>query len=327
MALTAQTQILTLDYWKYASQLQVGDYVFDRNGKIVRIKTIQQYMAQECYEVTFNDHLTVCGDTHLAFPTENLKYRNRAYTYKGRFQFRRPLRVLSVQDLLELPLIDKNNRLNYSVQTAKPLELPHQDLPVPPFVFGVWFFSRIDHDFFSLPPSIRDFNREKFKDYGYITDWPNKRYLKFTSTPKISQQLVPNIPRVIPNNYLLASPEQRLELLSGIMCAKPNQYNKKTDNFRFTSRIKDNTQRVQMLAESLGCKTRMQFDDSMGNYTVFFKCRLPIYPDQASPPIKIYHSRRYIREINPIPAQMCVHIETTGEDNTFLTGEGFISVC
>ena len=327
MAITATTKILTLDYWKIASHLKVGDYVFDRNGKIVRIKTIQQYMAQECYEVTFNDHLSIAGDIHLSFPTENPKYRNRAHTYKGRWKFRRPLKELSVKDLLELPLLDRRNRLVYSVQTAKPLELPHQDLPVPPFVFGFWFFSRINNDFFSLYLAIRDFVREKFKDYGYKVTWPSKRRKQFTTTPKIALQLIPNIPRFIPSRYLLASPEQRQELLSGIMCAKPHQYNKKTDNFRFTSRVKDTTQRVQMLAESLGCKTRMQYDESMENYTVFFKCRLPIYPDQASPPIKIYHARRYIREINPIPAQMCVHIETDGPDNTFLTGEGFISAC
>lgn len=327
MAITATTKILTLDFWKPASQLQVGDYVFDRNGKLVKIKVVQHYMAQECYEVTFNDHLTISGDIHLSFPTENRKYRARVYTYKGRHQFRRPLRPVTAQTLATSPLLDKHGRKIYSVQTAGPLELPYQDLPVPPFVFGVWFFSRISHDMFLMPPDKRDFIIEKFKDCGYKITWPTQRHRRFVSTPTIAHQLIPNIPRAIPQNYLLASPEQRLELLSGIMCANPGQYNEKLDRFRFTAHVKDTVQRVQMLAESLGCKTRVVFDDSLEYYTVFFKCKLPLVPNQRSQPIKIYHARRYIREINPIPAQMCVHIETTGEDNTILTGEGFISVC
>ena len=325
MAILATEKILTLDYWKPASQLEVGDYVFDRNGKIVKVTLVQQYMGQRCFDVTFNDHLSISGDARLSFPTENPKYRNRAYTYKGKRQFLRPLRSLSAGTLLVTPLKDRRGRGIYSVQTTKPLQLPHQDLPVPPFVFGVWFFANNDHDTFCIPPNLREFVIEKFRDYGYKVEQPSKRHIQFVSTPKIATQLIPNIPRTIPNNYLLASAEQRLELLSGIMCSRRQQYNQKEDRFRFTSRQFDPALRVQMLAESLGCQTRLQYDPSMENYTVFFRCRHPIYPNQSSPPVKVYHARRYITKITPIPNQMCVHIETDGDDHTILAGEGFIS--
>ena len=84
MAILATEKVPTLDYWKPAHKLQVGDYVFDKDGKIVRVTLVQEYRARSCYEVTLDDHLSVSGDEHMGFMTENPKYRNRAITYKGK---------------------------------------------------------------------------------------------------------------------------------------------------------------------------------------------------------------------------------------------------
>ena len=137
MAILATERVLTLDWWKPAAKLEVGDYVFDKDGKIVQVKLIQQYHSDDCYEVTFSDYLSIRGDDKLGFPTEDLKYRKRLDEYKGIFKFTRPLKHFTVSALLDLPLKDKRDRLAYSVPTTKPLQLPHQTLPVPPFVFGL----------------------------------------------------------------------------------------------------------------------------------------------------------------------------------------------
>ena len=77
MAILATEKVLTLDWWKPADKLEVGDYVFDKDGKIVQIKLIQQYYSENCKRVTFNDHLSVAGDDKLNFMVEDLKYRHR----------------------------------------------------------------------------------------------------------------------------------------------------------------------------------------------------------------------------------------------------------
>lgn len=327
MAITASTKILTLDYWKTASQLEVGDYVFDRKGNLVRVTLAQQYQGIECYEVTFNDYLTINGDSKLALPTENLKYRNRLYTYKGKKQFTRPLRPLTTEQLSASELLDHRNRKTISVPTANPLQLPHKDLPVPAFVFGLWFYGRRSTGTIAAARNCTEYAREKFKDHGYRTETGsilNTGERDFRCEPLISRQLIPNIPKQIPNNYLLASEEQRWDLLSGIMCAKNRQYNKREDRFRFTSQVYDHVRRIQLLAESLGCRTTMLHDPSMGNYVVSFKSKVKIHPDQSSPPLKVHYGRRYITQVCTIPAQLCVHIETDGLDGTILAGEGFI---
>ena len=301
--------------------------MFNHKGEIVRITLAQQYLGTQCYEVRFSDHLTISGDSKLTIPTENIKYRKRLDTYKGRFKFRRPLRKVTAEQLLTTPLVDRRNRKTLSVPTTNPLSLPHKDLPIPPFIFGFWFFARRSTGRLAPASGTSEYVLERFRDYGYKT---RTRVLLSTGErdfdvyPTIQSQLIPNVPKIIPNNYLLASEEQRIDLLSGIICSKNRQYNEKSDTFRFCSKNYDTARRVQLLVESLGCKSSLIFDIRNKNYTVMFRCRIQIHPKQVSPPPKVHYGRRYVTEITPIQPQLCVHIETNGEDSTILAGEGFI---
>lgn len=330
MAILATQKVLTLDYWKFASDIVEGDILFDREGKPVKVKLVQQYRALDCYEVHFNDALTVAGDVHLRLPTENEKYRNRAWNYKQKFKFKRPLKPITTEELANTPLHGRDNRLEYSVPTAKPLQLPNQTLPVPPFVFGFWFFNHTSEQRMLPPPGTTEYVHKKFKDAGYLITktYKSKRAEEyFLTRPSVRSHLVPLIPTKIPNNYLLASAAQRLELLRGIMHAKSRQYHLKTDTFRFSSTQKAVATQVQYLAESLGCRTRMEYKPQRNTYAVFIKTKLQLMAEQISPPNKVHQQRRYITEIKPIQSQLCVHIETENPDTGFLVGEGFIATC
>ena len=330
MAILANEKVLTLDYWKPASKLQVGDYVFDRKGQIVQVKLVQEYRAPSCYEVTFNYHLRMAGDNKLGFMVETPKYRKRTYEYKHVQPFRRPLKRFTAEGLDLLELKDDRNRHIFSVPTAKPLELPHQDLPVPPFIFGFWFFNQQAHGKLAAPPQVQDFVLEKFKDHGYRTQLGkliSKGANEFDTIPSVRSQLIPNVPTKIPENYLLASVEQRTELLSGILHAKSRQYNKKDDKFRITSNHYGTILQIQGLVESLEHRSTVIYDDTYRYYTISFKSRVKLTEEQNSPPIRVHQARRYITNVAQIPDQLCVHIETTAPDNTILVGEGFIATC
>jgi hypothetical protein len=319
--------VLTLDYWKLADSITAGDYVFDRLGNPVKVTLVQKYRATTCYEVTFNDHLTVAGDNHLRLPIEDKDRRNKIYRYKGKLKFRSALKPFTVEQLIDMPLKNNRNRSKYAVPTAEPLNLPHQILPVPPFLFGCWIFNRPTDGSMNTPPEYEEFVHQQFNDHGYKVKVRGIKKRRFTTNPTIVSHLLPHIPSKIPNNYLLASAEQRLELLKGIIHSKSRQYNKKRDEFRFSSYNPAFTSQVQYLAESLGCKTIPMYDPYYKMHTVFIKTRLRLVSDQVSPPVRIHQARRYISKISEIQEQMCVHIETDGPDNTILVGEGFISVC
>jgi len=330
MALTATQKVLTLDYWKPADKVQVGDYIFNKDGKPTKVKLVQLYRSEECYEVEFNDHLTVEGDKHLGFLVEDKKYRDRLLQYKGiQKKFRRPLKFTKIQDFLGLSLKDKRSRSVYSIPTTQPIQFPYQLPSIPPFIFGFWFFNKRARTKYISQPGLSEYIYQKFKDHGYqIKEGrKNNRGRYFTVTPSLESQLAPDIPNRIPANYLFGSVEERVELLSGIMYAKTRQYSQTTDMFRFGTKHYGTAKRVQNLVESLGSKTVLQYDESVKTYKLFFKSRLQLMEHQKSPKIKVHLSRRYIKKINPIPAQMCVHIETEGKDNSILVGEGFIQAC
>lgn len=327
MAITANQKVLTLDYWKPASKLEVGDIVFNQLGDPVRITLVQHYHSQNCYEVTFNDHLGVEGDARLTFPTENRNYRDKTYKYKGRFKFRRQLIPVAVEKLKDMPIVNISNKQKLSVPTAKPINLPHQDLPVPPFVFGYWFFNRKSHGAMTIFNLHHDYTIEKFKDCGYMPRIGTK-FLDISKamrvTPLIDRQLAPNIPIKIPNNYLLASKEQRLELLRGIIISKLRQYNKSSNNFRISNVNYAIIRQIQFLVESIGCRTRLAYCNTKHYYTCYFKSHTNLIPTQKPSKQKITLGRRYFAKITPTAPQMCVYIETEGEPNPILVGEGLI---
>ena len=328
MAILATERVLTLDYWKFAYDLVEGDVVFDRLGKPTTIKLIQQYRSQRCFEVQLIDGLTIAGDEHLKLLLENKKYRDRANQHLGKHKFRRPLKSTLVCELADRPLTKDRNRFEYSIPTAGPLQLPHKDLPVPPFVFGFWFFNHRKSGEVTTTVNIDINVQEKFKDAGYSLT--KKRHLvngrnMFTISPSIKAHLLPENPTSIPNNYLLASAEQRLELLSGIMHSKRNLYNQKLDRFRFTSKNKTIVKQIQYLAESLGAKTQLDYREDVKVFNLFIKTKHKLLENQTPKPVKVRQHWRLVTDVYEIKSQGCVHIETNGPDNSILVGEGFIA--
>ena len=328
MAILATQKVLTHDYWKIAEDLTPGDIVFDRNGKPVKVKLVQSYRSDNCYRVFFDDGLMVAGDTNLRLPVESEKYRKRLHEYKGRKKFKRPLDIKSVEELLDLPLRKRENRREYSVPTAGPLKFPEQTLPVPPFIFGFWFYNHKADDVMYPPLGCEEFVFKKLKACGYKIikkGHSHNGQTKFITEPSIRSHLAPLVPTKIPNNYLLASEEQRLDLLRGIMHAKSRQYNMAKDRFRITTRNKIDAKQIQYLAESLGCKTKLE--EYKGQFTLFIKTRLRLIENQISPNIKVRQQWRFVDSIEPVKPQNCIHIETEGADNNILVGEGFVAVC
>ena len=328
MAILATERVLTLDYWKFAYDLVEGDVVFDRLGRPATIKLIQQYRAQNCYEVQLIDGLTIAGDEHLTLPLENKKYRDRARIHMGKYAFRRPLSLTPISKLSNTPLTKDRGRFEYSIPTAGPLQLPHKDLPVPPFVFGFWFFNCRKNQMLTPPVGTESIVHEKFKEAGYLITEKWKMpsgAMTFITTPPVRNHLLPNIPTSIPNNYLLSSPEQRLELLRGIMYSRSRRYNQKLDRFQVTSANKLLMKQVQYLAESLGCRTNLSYREDYAHYILFIKTKLKLLEHQTPKPIKVRQDARLVTDVYEIEPQGCVHIETDSPDGTFLVGEGFIA--
>lgn len=322
MAITVTQKILTLDYWKFADKIEVGDYVFNKDGDIVTVTKIHKYFSEDCHEVIFNDHTVMEGDKHLGFLIETPQYRKRANAYKGVQKFANKLKFTKLEDIIESPLKNERDRLVYSIPLTEPLKFPAQCHSVPAFIFGFWFKRP------NLLPNknTEDFIHKKFQSHGYKIKPIHSKVRNMILTPTIESQFAPYIPTRIPENYLMGSVEERIELLSGIIYAKPKQYRIRHNEFIIYEQHLSTALRLQFLTESLGIASILD-KNCRGQYLLLFKTNLRLVEWQKPKLTKKHFARRFITEVKPIQSQMCVHIETSEGDNSLIVGEGFIATC
>lgn len=328
MAITATTRVLTGDDWKMAKDIRPGDWVFNRLGQPVKVKTAQTYRSEDCYRVVFDDYLSVEGDRHLAFPTEDHVYRVSGYRYKGKRPWSAKLKRRGIEEMQETGLTFRGNRLFFSVPTTNPIQLPDQPLGIPPFIYGFWFIARKPEQILEVPYEFAEKVYENFRNAGYkVKEMGTVRdtYYKFRTEPSIWSQLVGQQTRKIPAAYLNSSEEQRFELLQGMLCAKPCKKVTSKGTFKLKLRNKALITVYQYLSESLGARTSIFHDKTLRNDWLTIKRDPTFLPEQGPVRTNFHHARRYVKSIEPIPAQLCVHIETDDSDGSYLCGEGFIS--
>lgn len=324
MAITAKSSVLTGDGWMYAKDVLPGDWVYNRLGQPVKVKTTQTFRAEECYRVTFDDFFVSEGDGNLAFPSEDYQYRKRSFSYLGKRPRTAQPKIRSVNELLERGIYYKGTRKFFSVPTTEPIQLPTQPLGIPPFVYGFWFMSRKKEKILSAPLEFADMIYEEFQNAGYKVEklGPHlKDYEKFRTEPSIWKQLVGEDTYKIPLNYLNGSAEQRLALLQGMIATRPTRSTKRSFSVSMHLRKKQTITAIQWLAESLGAKTRITYDKSVNLHRLNMIRLVPFIGETK----RVAHlARRYVKSIEKIPAQLCTHIETDEENSSFLVGEGFI---
>ena len=123
---------------KLLKDLKVGDYVFNRFGKPVKILGVYEQGMLEAYMVTFSDgRSTICNDEHLW----------SVYTSKGK------LKTVTTRYMMEKGLVNlgsKKRGHKFAVPQSKAVEYPEKDLKVDPYVIGANSHNkRIPKDYFN----------------------------------------------------------------------------------------------------------------------------------------------------------------------------------
>jgi hypothetical protein len=326
MGIAAQTPVPTPDGWRRAIDLREGDLVFTQLGTPQEVKSVQAYMADPCFRVHFDDGLSLDGDRHMTLPLQDKVYRdNLSEWLKNRGKKyakpnRSPLRMRRVKDLHNKPLVFENNRKIWSVQNCSPVAYPWRDLPVQPYVFGAWFGSMTrTKRHVVAKENVQKINK-RLRQHGFLVVagkvfGKGRNYIEFRPSVKDSflfaDALIPND---LPFYYIESAPEQRIELLEGLIDAGFFKKSPGVDRFSVTRSHWGTARRAQMLVESLGYKTKMEKRDDKPGFRLSFS-----YTNKNTA-----FSRRYLVGIDKIKPRQCAHIITNEQ---FLAGEGFISVC
>lgn len=235
-ALKVDTPVLTTKGWKRHIDLKVGDYVFGEDGKPKRVLWNSGGYIHECQEVFFADGFSLIA----AREHEWVVYRDHN-DKKGRRR-----EVVETQNIFAI-----NNRRSPYIKADAVLDTEHSHLPIDPYLLGVWlgdgnksnkWISCGEEDINHLLPYATKVKRDKT---AY------RVYLEGLETKALGMlHLLYN--KHIPMRYLLASREDRLRLLQGLM--DTDGYTDTKGSCEFCQKSGQLAEDVYVLLRTLGYK-------------------------------------------------------------------------
>ena len=339
------TPIATPTGWTTMGDVRVGDVVFDRNGtptEVVYLSPIKH--DTKCYAMTFDDGSSVvCDASHRWLVNDQWGQDPHASV------------LVETHHLASTYLIEtkKGSRSRYAIPLALPLDLPTRDLPIDPYLLGVWLgdgdtnrgyltIGEEDREHFvSMICGEWSLRELKHKDRSGITFAVDRADgMSFTSKLKELGYLGS---KRIPSVYLRASTSQRRALLRGLMdtdgtCGKRSRC-------AFTSSIQGLADDVYELLVSLGLKPMR--DSTPGHFTYkgerregqnsyrmsftvergddVFSLKRHIERAEAFTSKRPTHfGRRFIRRIEVVPSVPVRCITVRSGSHTFLVGRQMV---
>jgi len=275
--LAIDTPIPTPSGWKAMADIKKGDYVYDANGNPTRVTFVSEvHNNLQCWKLTFSDGSFVIADeqhqwftTHRYRPWEN-------YIKKKSGNGARPKRgIVTTPQIAESVKVlrpDGRNENNHKIQCAGALASGDIELPIPPYLLGLWLGDGSSHgprltcgdvDLKEITNAIKNevghsisISRQPGRSATInISDGIKHRTKDCFKKTLRNENLIRN--KHIPEVYFNAGTEQRWALLQGLMdtdgtvtrCA-----GRTTPRCSFTTTKKDLALGTWRIARSLGLK-------------------------------------------------------------------------
>ena len=290
------TPILTADGFRTLIDLMVGDQVFGPDGRLTTVTFVSDIeFDYPCYEVVFSDGSKIVASSDHLWRTMTAKERKNSA----------PGSIRNTQEIHDTLTV--GNQINHSIEVCKPLILPHNNLPVDPYTLGLWLGDGI----------------QEVESRGYELTKLKGR-LNGISTSLLKEMGILNNKR-IPEGYLMASIEQREELLRGLMDSGGYADN----DCEYTTTSHQLARDVYRLIVSLGIKTSICKSTSK-KYRLKFLTDIKAFnlkkklDNQRRDNFRGTHNNRYIIEVNPVDSVPTRCIKVDREDGMFLVGESLI---
>jgi len=315
--LPLETKIPTPTGFTTMGGIKVGDKVFDQKGHQCNVVGKSDVKVKDCYKIIFDDKTSViCDNEHLW------------KMYDGK-----------VKPVTELKINDKIN-------VAKAIECDEVDLPIDPYLLGLWLGDGKNRSSEINCGDAEIFQTLINKSFE-IGENLEKRKKTLETRTTLNQtgkfrelNLLHN--KHIPEIYFRASFNQRLELLQGLMDTDGN-VNSVRKQAVFTSCNKKLSDDVKHLLLTLGQRPNQVFVTKNSRFTSGTSYRnVKIYP-LAFKPIDINpflisgkrdrilkawgHGKSSIRrivsiEVSPACQTQCISVDSP--DNTYLCTENYI---
>ncbi len=368
-ALNIYEKIPTPDGWKLMGELKVGDKVFDEEGKPCNVVAATEVMfGRPCYKVVFSDGTEIIADELHQWITYSKKERDQ-YTkctpeWREERRAKRPSRSKGTASPKQLAVLLARNKamkhdlinpvkgspkttidiLNslrskrgseweHAVDTCKPVQYPKKDLPVHPWLLGLWL-----GDGTALNGNITSADAEnvkKISNLGYEVYLKNGTPYTYnvTGLAKSLRKLGLKNNKFIPSEYLRSSVEDRLELIRGLMDS--DGYASSEGKCVFYNTNKTLIDGFMELAKSLGINCTYTEDravlygkDCGPAYNVYLNAEFYLFDlprrKERQKLSKPQYRRRQIVAVEPVESVPVRCIQVDSPRNIFLCSESFI---
>lgn len=218
--LPLDTEIPTIDGWSTIKDLKVGDYIYDKDGFPTKIINKSKIHHNPCYKITFDNGKSITADHEhkwlISFKKNKSKKRPDGYEHV----------VMTTEEIycyLE-NLEERRSDLIPKILNPKPLECPEENLPIDPYVLGVWLGDGSKACGLITQakgsPVWEEIKRRGYEIGENSQHNPDRENVEMRTVYGLRTELV-NLNLLnnkhIPDIYQRASFEQRLDLLRGLM--------------------------------------------------------------------------------------------------------------
>lgn len=343
-----ETPILTTDGWTTFAEISKGQEVYGIDGKPVKVVAVSEiYPDEECYRVSFTDGSSyVVGSGHLW----RVKHKSRA-----RWEVRSTAEI--ADSVGGIRSDNGRNEYNWRVDCSAVVDPARADLPIDPYLLGYWLGDgtssaaaiTVGHEDESwVTQRIQAAGASIVNRYTKDDDSGQAAHLHFRIDARMRDGFESRCRRLgiwgnkhIPDIYLNASPEQRKELLAGLLDSDGSiRLNTKSSQVEFSSSYPALAEGVQSLLRSLGIRVcpkvgETSYRDADGNKV---KCRdrtrflwTPTFnpfqmPRKAAGYVELVSNRQSLMSITSIervPTVPVRCIQVDAEDGVYLVGRNF----
>ena len=324
--LPLDTLIPTRDGWTTIKNIKEGDKIFDKDGNITRVIHKSDIHYNPCYKITFDNGEEIIADHEhrwlISFRRPDKSYENK---------------VMTTEEIAKW-LIEKP-RTSYNIPkilNAKPLNLPEKNLPIDPYVLGCWLgdgskscgvltnvnpkiWEEIENRGYTIGDNLSDEHRAEMRTIYNIRG-------KLNDLRLLNNKFIPDL-------YMRASFQQRLDLLRGLMDTN-GYYHESRKRFVMGTTQEWQARDLLKLVSTLGIKATIFEVDKKCNGKVFKGWDVYFSTNGLNPflvrnqdiefPKKDKNSFRNIISVERVDTVATQCLEVDSPSHTFLFGESMI---
>lgn len=248
--LAIDTPLPTPSGWTTMRDVQVGDMLIGSDGHPCRVTETSVPSWRRCYRILFDDGTSVVADGD-----------HRWYTHAG--QAHRLSGGVRTTAEIQSSMFCTGRRANHRIQNTLQIELPDMDVPLDPYMLGVWLGDGSKNNGAvtqrtesQLWETLRERGFDVGQEWGGGNGRSGTRTVYGLRSTLIEMGMLGNR-KLIPSAYLRGSSSQRIALLQGLMDTD-GTWSPLRRQATFTTIDRDLAHQVRELVLSLGMRCRVQ---------------------------------------------------------------------